>query len=103
MVDKITIDELKKSSPAFCNALQYIEKLSTDEIFEIFNQLDYKAFGHAAIMLYKMKRDDFWEASLRNDVNWKEPKLDCVGKTPKEAMILMYGWCIHKGYLPSVN
>ena len=97
---ELTVDELKRSSPDFCNALSYAGKLSTDDLFAIFDQLKYKAFGYAAVMLYKMDRDDYWEASLRNDVKWEEPSIDCKGKTAKEAMVLMYAWCVHNKYLP---
>ena len=99
MADKLNIEDLKKSSPDFCRALEHAQKLSTDEIFVVFNELKYKAFGFAAVMVYKMEHNEYWEANLRNDVNWEEPKIDCIGKTVKEAMALMYGWCIHKGYL----
>lgn len=102
MIEELTTDELKQSSPAFCNALLYAGQLSTDELFAVLEQIKYKAFGFEAVMLYKMKHYDYWEAGLRNDANWKEPKLKCVGKTAKEAMALMYAWCVHKGYLPCV-
>lgn len=102
MIKELTTDELKQSSSAFCNALLYAGHLSTDELFEVFDQLKYKAFGFPAVMLYKIEHHDYWEAGLRNDVNWKEPKIDCKGKTAKDAMVLMYAWCVHKGYLPCV-
>ena len=102
MIKELTTDELKQSSPAFCNALLYAGHLSTDELFAVFDQLKYKAFGFPAVMLYKMEHNDYWEAGLRNDVNWVEPKIDCKGKTAKDAMVLMYAWCVHKGYLPCV-
>ena len=102
MIKELTTDELKQSSPAFCNALLYAEHLSTDELFAVFDQLKYKAFGFPAVMLYKMEHNDYWEAGLRNDVHWKEPKIDCKGKTAKDAMVLMYAWCVHNGYLPCV-
>ena len=102
MIKELTTDELKQSSPAFCNALLYAGHLSTDELFAVFDQLKYKAFGFPAVMLYKMKHNEYWEAGLRNDVNWEEPKIDCKGKTAKDAMVLMYAWCVHKGYLPCV-
>jgi hypothetical protein len=99
MLDRITKDELLQSSPDFANAMLAAGLLSTDELFKKFEQLDYKAFGFAAVQLWKFTHDDYWQAGLRNDVNWKEPKLDCIGKTAKEALSLLYGWCVHKGYL----
>ena len=99
MIKELTTDELKQSSPAFCNALLYAGHLSTDELFEKFEQLDYKAFGFAAVQIWKLSNENYWDCGLRNDVNWKEPKLDCVGKTVKEALSLLYGWCVHKNYL----
>ena len=101
-VDNSTKVHSRSSSPAFGNALLYAGHLSTDELFAVFDQLIYKAFGFPAVMLYKMEHNDYWEAGLRNDVNWGEPKIDCKGKTAKDAMILMYAWCVHKGYLPCV-
>jgi hypothetical protein len=103
MIKELTIDELKQSSPAFCNALLYAGHLSTDELFAVFDQLKYKAFGFPAVMLFKMEHNNHWEAGLRNDVNWEEPKIDCKGKTAKDAMVLMYALCVHKGYLPCVQ
>ena len=100
MLDRITVDELTTSSPAFANAMLAAGHLSTDELFDKFEQLDYKAFGFSAIQLWKLTGENYWQAGLRNDVNWKEPKLECVGKTVKDALSLMFGWCVHKGYLP---
>jgi hypothetical protein len=45
MIKELTIDELKQSSPAFCNALLYAGHLSTDELFAVFNQLNYKGLA----------------------------------------------------------
>jgi len=99
MLQKLQIEDLKKSSSAFTDALVIAQNMTTDELFEAFNKLKYKASGFPAIMLYKMQDNDYWEAGLRNDINWQQPKIDCTGKKAKDAMILMYAWCIHKGYL----
>lgn len=102
MEDK-TLQELKKSSVKFREALSFANTLSADELFRCFNRIKYEAHGFPAIMIYRIERDanydSYWEANLRNDVNWQEPKVECKGYAAKGAMALMYAWCIHKGYL----
>lgn len=95
----ITKEKLLKTSPHFRKALSIAEKLSTDDLANKFNSLKYEAFGFAAVQIWHMTRDQIWKACLRNDRNWKQEVLECEGATIKEALNLLYGWCIHKGYL----
>lgn len=102
--NKLNLLDLINTSPTFERALVYADKLTTDELFEKFDKLDYPAYGFPMIMVYKSSGENAlhpeWRASLRNPKDWKEPSLDCKGNTIHEAIKLMYAWCIYKEYLP---
>ena len=101
MLDKLTVDELTTSSPAFANAMLAAGHLSTEELFAKLEQVKYEAFGFPAVQVWRMlSLGEEWECGLRNDTRWKEPKLECTGKTVKEALTKLYAWCVHRGYLP---
>ena len=99
MEQKLTVAGLKEISPIFNEAVEFAKKLSTDELFEKLDHVQYKAFGYPAVMLYKMDSKSYWEAGLRNEPDWEVPKLDCKGKTAKDAITVLFAWCAYKGYL----
>jgi hypothetical protein len=99
MDQKLTVAALKEISPLFKEAGEIAKKMSTDDLLEKLENVKYDAFGIPAVMLYKLDSKNYWEAGLRNEPDWKGPQLTCKGKTAKDALIVLYAWCVHKGYL----
>jgi hypothetical protein len=95
------LSELIEHDTTFSNAYRHakIHFYNSDDIFDEFRTVKYKAFGFAGIILFKMIDSDVWEAGLRNDINWDAPKLACSGDTAKEAMSQLYAWCVMNKYL----
>ena len=91
-------EELEQNE-VFRNALSTANSLSTDELLEAFEKVEYKAFGFPAVSVWKFKHENYWQAELRNYMFWQEPKLECKGETAKDAIALLYAWCVYKGFL----
>lgn len=100
---KITIEQLLKDNKIFAKAYSESHQLTTDQLLERFDVLDYKSFGFGAIQFWKMTRDSYWDCALRNSVDWKEEQLDVKSKDARIAIAKMYAWCVMKGYLPESN
>jgi hypothetical protein len=100
-IKEYTIAEMIQASYTFASAYTYAQSIDTDSLFELFDKIEYKAFGFGAVQLWKVTDEPKWDSCLRNDSSWKEQKLDYSGKTAKQALEKLYAWCVYKGYLPN--
>lgn len=100
MSNNLTKEQLMEHD-AFKNAMSISHTLSTDEITLRLEEVDYPSFGYKCVLIYRMLDETgaIWKAGLRNHMNWKEPVLECKSKKLKEALNLLFAWCIYKKYL----
>lgn len=99
----ITVLELIEKSDVFAKAYNYANQLTTDQLLEKFDVLDYKSFGFGGFQIWKMTSENHWDCALRNNVDWKGEQLDIKSKNARDAIAKMYAWCVMKGYLPESN
>jgi hypothetical protein len=90
------------------NALNYAKTLSTDELFELFNQLVYPSHGYGAVMVWRTVDnyliESIWTASLRNEAGANiVGNGSFYGNTANEAMTLLYAYSVSQGYLNQNN
>jgi hypothetical protein len=104
MREKVSLDEMIALSKKFADAFSYAKSIDTDTLLKEFDQLEYKAFGYPAVMIWRIAhQNEPWTSSLRNDINWEEPTIQFDALTPKESVEKLYAWCVHKGYLSMPN
>lgn len=96
----ITLKFRIKDSSSKRRLLKSPSFLTTGEILKDFERLNYASFGFGAAMIWRIcGKNEVWEAALRNDQNWKEPKPEFSGNTFEEALNKLHNYCIEKGYI----
>ncbi|MES2395828.1 MAG: hypothetical protein V4549_07485 [Bacteroidota bacterium] len=92
----ITEEEFKELQPDIESEFDKIIELN--KLLKHFESINYKSYGHGAIMLYWLTENDGeWSVVLRNSA--KTVGEDFKGKTPLESLKKLYQYCVNENYL----